>query len=77
MKIYTIFVFIICVLGGLAVFEQGVEASLPAGRQGAGTAAPKFFVRQSDASRLERSFASQGQNKRPCEKIAKTGPNAL
>ena len=27
---------------------------------------------QSDASRRERSFAAQGQNKRPCEDQAKT-----
>ena len=43
-------------------FEQGVEA-----RSGHGCPA-KCEVRQSDASRPERSFATPGQNKRPCEK---------
>jgi hypothetical protein len=31
-------------------------------------------VGTSDASRPERSFATLGQNERPCEKQAKTGP---
>jgi len=47
-------------------FEQGVEA-----RSGHGCPAI-HEARQSDASRLERGFASQGQNKRPCENQDKT-----
>jgi len=51
---------------GLVCFEQGVEA-----RSGHGSVT---FMSESDASRPERSFATLGQNKRPCEKQAKTGP---
>ena len=54
--------------GGLAVIERGVEA-----RSGYGC--PSISeVRQSDASRPERSFATLGQNKRPRESTDKTGP---
>ena len=33
---------------------------------------PLTGISESDASRPERSFASQGQNERPCEKQDKT-----
>jgi len=48
------------------VSEQGVEA-----RSGQGCPAI-YEARQSDASRPERSFATPGQNERPCEKQDKT-----
>ena len=47
-------------------FEQGVEA-----RSGHGSV---ILVSESDASRLERSFDTPGQNERPCEKQTKPGP---
>jgi len=49
-------------------FEQGVRGTR------AGKVAQLNQVRQSEGPRPERSFATLGQNKRPCEKQAKTGP---
>ena len=46
----------------MVCFEQGVEA-----RSGHGSPA-KWGLSESDASRPERSFATLGQNERPCEK---------
>jgi hypothetical protein len=46
--------------------EPGVEASLPAGRQGAGTVARKICLAER-RSRPERSCGTLGRNKRPGE----------
>ena len=49
-------------------FEQGVRGTR------AGTVRPLIDTQRERGSAGERSFATLGQNKRPCEKQTKAGP---